>query len=264
MASVSAVAHRAVARIGSRPKVATAVHEFHPDEIRPESHPAYGPWRYVAPLPSPELMGTVGAPDVENFLVVGDAWSQVIGRFLPPPAEPGPLVLDVGCGCGRIARFLLAVPGLRYVGFDIMRPSIEWCRRHLEPLAEGRFAFHHVDAFSRHYNPGGRLAPGDLRFPCEEGSVDLAFGASLFTHLLEPDARHYLAETSRVLRAGGRALYSVLTSPEPGRRFSGAEDRIDVELDYFVAMAEAAGLELEERLGELAGQETVLLRVPSS
>lgn len=248
------------------------MHEFHPDEIRPESHPRYGPWRYVAPLPSPELMGTVGAPDVENFLVVGDAWAQVIGRFLSaaraapaaPAAAPGPLVLDVGCGCGRIARFLVAVPGLRYVGFDIMRPSIEWCRRELEPLAGGRFAFHHVDAFSRHYNPRGRLAPGEVRFPVADGTVDLAFGASLFTHLLEPDARHYLRETRRALRPAGRALYSILTSPAPGTRFSGAEDRIDVEPGYFAAMAEEAGLELEERLGELAGQETLLLRAPAS
>jgi SAM-dependent methyltransferase len=231
------------------------MHQFDPRAIRPESHDKYPRWRYVAPLPSAELMGTVGAADIENFFVVGDAWSQVVTRLATPAAR----VLDVGCGCGRIARFLLNARELRYVGLDIMRPSIEWCREHLAPLAAGRFEFHHVDAYSEHYNPLGRLRASEVRFPCADASVDLAFGASLFTHLLEDDAKHYLAETRRVLRPGGRALYSILAPAGGDTALAGREDRIEISADYFAAMAAAAGLAVKERLGELCGQETLLL-----
>jgi SAM-dependent methyltransferase len=200
-------------------------------------------------------MGTVGAPDIENFLVVGDAWAQNISRLVGPTGR----VLDVGCGCGRIARFLLNLRELEYVGLDIMKPSIDWCRENLTPLSEGRFQFHHSDARSEHYNPNGRLRPTEVAFPCGDGTVDLAFGASLFTHLLEEDARHYLAETRRVLRRGGRALYSILP-PSSDAPILGGEDRVELAPDYFVAMAAAAGLAVEENLGSLCGQETVLFR----
>lgn len=232
------------------------MHQFDPHAIRPGCHPKYARWRYVAPLPSAELMGTVGAPDIENFLIVGDAWAQVVTHFAPPAGT----VLDVGCGCGRTARVLLNARALRYVGFDILRPSIDWCCAHLAPLAGGRFEFHHVDGRSEHYNPGGRLSPREIRFPCTDGTVDLAFGASLFTHLLEDDALHYLAETRRVLRSGGRALYSILPPTTPGASFRGGEDRIEIAPAYFLELAARAGLAFEEALGELAGQETFLLR----
>ena len=232
------------------------MHQFDPQAIRPECHPKYPRWRHVAPLPSVELMGTVGAPDIENFLIVGDAWAQVVTHFAPP----GGAVLDVGCGCGRTARVLLGARTLRYVGFDILQPSVAWCRENLAPLAGGRFEFHHVDGHSEHYNPSGRLAPREIRFPCADDSIDLAFGASLFTLLLEADALHSLAETSRVLRPGGRALYSILPSSSPDAPYRGGEDRIEVAPAYFLGLAARAGLALEESLGELAGQETFLLR----
>jgi SAM-dependent methyltransferase len=234
------------------------MHQFDSRAIRPESHGKYPSWKYVAPLPSAELMGTVGAADIENFLVVGDAWSQVVTRLVSSTAR----VLDVGCGCGRIARFLLNARELRYVGLDIMEPSVAWCRDHLAPLAGGRFEFHHVDAHSEHYNPRGRLRAEEVTFPCSDGSVHLAFGASLFTHLLERDARHYLRETNRVLRAGGGALYSILPPAQAEATLRGGEDRVEVSRDYFEGMAAGAGLVIEERLGELCGQETILLRKP--
>jgi cyclopropane fatty-acyl-phospholipid synthase-like methyltransferase len=196
-------------------------------------------------------MATVGAPDIENFLVVGEAWFHVASRFL----APGETVLDIGCGCGRTARFLLASPGLRYVGFDIFKPSIDWCSVTLAPLSSGRFAFFHYDGASEHYNPQGTVPATGYRFPAETESVHLAIGASIFPHLKEQDAEHYLGETHRVLRPGGRALFSIHTTPAEGRKYSGQEDRVDIEPAYFVEMNGKAGLELREDLGELCGQE---------
>src|SRR5258708_30458829 len=91
------------------------------------NHPKYPTWNHVVPLPSAGLMGTVGATDIENFFVVGDAWAQVITKFIGSHDT----ILDMGCGCGRTARFLINLPDLKYIGFDIFKPSMEWCTKNL-------------------------------------------------------------------------------------------------------------------------------------
>jgi len=87
----------------------------------------------------------------------------------------------------------------------------------------------------------------------------MAFATSLFTHLLESDAQHYLRETARVLKQGGLAFISLHIEPAAGTRYSGTEARIDVDADYFVELAGKAGLRLKERPGDLCGQEIVVL-----
>jgi len=76
----------------------------------------------------------VGAPSLEDFLVVGDAWGQLVAKELALDA----CVLDIGCGCGRTARFLLHNPHVReYVGLDVIRPFIDWDTRYLSHRRAG-------------------------------------------------------------------------------------------------------------------------------
>jgi ubiquinone/menaquinone biosynthesis C-methylase UbiE len=44
-------------------------------------------------------------------------------------------VLEVGCGCARLARAFAGYlrPEGRYDGFDVAQVLIEWCRQQLEP-----------------------------------------------------------------------------------------------------------------------------------
>jgi SAM-dependent methyltransferase len=98
-------------------------------------------------------------------------------------------------------------------------------------------------------------------FPVLDGAVDFAFAGSVFTHLFEEDAKNYLREVRRVLAPDGIFLPSIHTSPSPGGRYFGTESRIDVDSEYFVELAQAAGLRLTERLGALCGQETFLFAV---
>ncbi|MGP8129086.1 MAG: class I SAM-dependent methyltransferase [Candidatus Bathyarchaeia archaeon] len=210
--------------------------------------------KYVVPLPSLALMVKAGAPTVENFLVVGDVWSQVIGKLL----IPGSVMLDIGCGCGRIPRFLVNFPGISYIGFDILKPSVDWCSENLTSKSNGRFRFYHVDGFSQYYNPNGSIEASQVKFPTEDATIDLAIAASVFTHLKEPDAKHYLEEGRRVLKAGGIALFSIHINTQPGCQFQGDEARIDIEPEYFVQLAQNANLKLKERIGKLCGQETFL------
>ena len=209
---------------------------------------------YVVPLPPLTLMIKAGAPTVENFLVVGDVWAQVIGKLL----IPGNVMLDIGCGCGRIPRFLVNFPGISYIGFDILQPSVDWCSEYLTPKSNGRFRFYHVDGFSQYYNPTGSIEAGQVKFPSEDAMVDLAIAASVFTHLKEPDAKHYLEEARRVLKIGGMALFSIHINTQLGCPFEGDEARIDIEPGYFVQLAENAKLKLKERIGKLCGQETFM------
>ena len=225
-----------------------------PDSIAAENHPKYPRFAHVPPLPSGPLMDSVGAPNIENFYVVGEAWAHIVSLF----TGEGGTILDIGCGCGRTARFLLPRPDIRYCGFDVSRTAIEWCGQEIVPLSRGRFEFHHLDVHSGHYNPRGKLRGDQVRFPVRDGTIDVAFAASLFTHLLEPDARHYLAQVTRALRGGGTLIASIHDEVPAGQAFAGNEARIDVRSDYFAALARQSGLALRESLGLVCGQETLV------
>jgi SAM-dependent methyltransferase len=211
----------------------------------------YAVWDGIIPLPPDSLIWSVGGSSLELFLVVADAWAQAIARYM----QPDTTVLDIGCGCGRTARTLLPHPYLaRYIGFDVVPENVAWCKRYLEPFGKGRATFLHYDMYSAEYNPKGSMQPSSLVFPCADGSVDLIIAASLFTHLLEPDAVHYIQEIGRVISARGHAMLSIHTNVPEGQRFIGTETRIDIASAYFIELGAAAGLKLVRELNDLCGQ----------
>jgi len=116
-------------------------------------------------------------------------------------------LLDLGSGYGRLAIGLLS-SGFRgrYVGLDIQKRPIAWCRRHLTPFTERRFRFVHLDVRSGRYNPRGAIAPTDIRFPVRRDSQDCVAVFSVFTHMYEADIRRYLREIRRVLTSDGIAV----------------------------------------------------------
>jgi SAM-dependent methyltransferase len=215
-------------------------------------------------LPPPSLRRWVGAGD---FLAEG-RWFVAELRRRGALAD-GTRCLDLGCGCGRLALPLAADAGLAiplYRGFDVDARCIAWCLRHIG-RRHPAFGFYRADLRSSSYNPRGGHDPARYRFPHDAGSFDLLVAASLFTHLLPPAAERFLAESGRVLRAGG-ALYltAFLLSPEadPDRHAVTFEEKVSpasprwrahdarfpeaaVALDeaWFLARAEAAGLELD-------------------
>ncbi|MEO8274721.1 MAG: class I SAM-dependent methyltransferase [Thermoanaerobaculia bacterium] len=168
-----------------------------------------------------------------------------VGRHLAAIAiEHGQLapterILDIGCGVGRLAVPLTSyLTSGEYVGFDISRPAIDWC---LRAIAEHhpRFWFRFVDVANSHYNPRGRILPEAFRFPCADGSVDVAFAASIFTHLVPAAAEQYLGEAARTLKIGGRGVFSFfLLDPEVRLRLKTLGPRFEHFIETFCAVAD--------------------------
>lgn len=203
------------------------------------------------PLPPASLQWSVGGTTLENFLLVADAWDQAMTPYLHPEST----VLEIGCGCGRSARPLLRHPYVsRYVGFDVIAENIEWCKRFLAPASRGRGQFLHYNLYSAEYNPGAEMRASELVFPAADSSVHLVIANSVFTHLLESDAAHYLREIGRTLHTGGHAMLSIHVNVPEGQRFSGTESRIDISPAYFRELGEAAGLTLKRQIDEFCGQ----------
>jgi SAM-dependent methyltransferase len=135
-----------------------------------------------------------------------DVGREFLGHFRDLAGlEPTDRVLDIGCGLGRMAAPLTTyLTEGSYRGFDVVEPLIRSSRRRFERFPA--FRFDHVDVFNGKYNPRGKIVPSELRFPYPDDAFDFAFAISVFTHMLPRDVAHYLNETARVLRPGGRLL----------------------------------------------------------
>ena len=108
----------------------------------------------VPPIAGTSLRENVGSPSLVGYLFVADAWHSVVTRFLTRSSN----ILDIGCGCGKTARTLVYHPYIKtYIGFDVICANVDWCKRTIAPLTQGRFTFHHLDVYSGAYNPAGKL-----------------------------------------------------------------------------------------------------------
>jgi SAM-dependent methyltransferase len=174
-------------------------------------------------IPPVEMMFD-GPTNDEEFVRYGEGFARDV---LIPRArlQPWDTFLDVGCGNGGVARALTAhLDGNgRYEGMDIAAGSITWLQDRYRRYPNFRFT--HANVHNKWYNPGGASAPSDYRFPYPDNSVDVVLLKSVFTHMLPNDVRHYLAEVSRVMRPGGRALITFfLLNPESERFVSAGHD----------------------------------------
>jgi SAM-dependent methyltransferase len=149
------------------------------------------------PMPPVELRRSVGHDGTEGFEnPYGDlAFADDV------PAENYASVLDFGCGCGRIARQMMLqrqVHPVRYLGIDLYKPSIDWCRDHLTRF-DPRYRFEHMDVFNAGLNPKGKpRAP----FPTQD-RFTLVNAHSVFTHILGDELEFYFEECRRSLQPDG-------------------------------------------------------------
>ena len=135
-------------------------------------------------------------------------WAHVIGLFQALiyqnlGKQDANVILDIGCGTGLLA--IASEPFLagnsRYIGIDVGREDIEFCRKHYESPV---FEFRHFDISNPAYAPDQQKTRRS--WPLMDSSVDLVTALSVWTHLNEQDALFYMKEVSRVLRPGGKAI----------------------------------------------------------
>jgi SAM-dependent methyltransferase len=115
-------------------------------------------------------------------------------------------LLDLGCGCGRMALPLapyLAAATHEYVGYDTWRNGIVWARENISvPYPHMRFEWLPQEDQSKRR---GYQADQVFSLTEPDESIDGVFATSLFTHLRMPAVVGYLKEIFRILRPGGRA-----------------------------------------------------------
>ena len=101
-------------------------------------------------------------------------------------------ILELGCGSARLIRHLRCIDGIRLVGADVNPENVAWCQKNI---------------------PGIEFYLNDLRPPlkfADDASFDLAFAASVFTHIPMEAQRLWIDEMYRILRPGGFLLCDLL------------------------------------------------------
>jgi cyclopropane fatty-acyl-phospholipid synthase-like methyltransferase len=142
----------------------------------------------VSPIPPSELRAITAAPEEELFLWTGLAdlanLLQNYDRTTPGPLAEKLRILDFGCGCGRMTRYLNSIDSVEAHGTDANPDLAAWCQEHLDRVHTALNA-----------------AQPPMPFP--DASFDLVYALSVFTHLSEERSHEWLADVARVLVPGG-------------------------------------------------------------
>jgi ubiquinone/menaquinone biosynthesis C-methylase UbiE len=121
-----------------------------------------------------------GRRDVEHFFAG-------LEGLLHPEAT----VLDLGCGLGRMDRFVAPSVG-RLIGVDVSGVMVAQARERLSDLANVTF-----------------LEGDGWTLPVPDASVDLVFSHIVLQHVPRPVASSYFRDVLRVLRIGGAFAFQV-------------------------------------------------------
>jgi SAM-dependent methyltransferase len=96
--------------------------------------------------------------------------------------------LDFGCSSGRVVRVLAAAyPDVRWHGCDPNAPAIDWAGENLPG----------IDFFVN-----GDVPP----LPLADGSLDLAYAISIWSHFAPELGLHWFEEMRRLIRPGGHLM----------------------------------------------------------
>jgi SAM-dependent methyltransferase len=128
----------------------------------------------------------------ETALALGYDFYRIVIQYcasLGVPVARDTRILDFGCGWGRIARFFFKdVDCPNVFGVDVDPGMIAFCEAE---MTCGRYR---------------KIDPEPPMTCFENGSLDVVFAYSVFSHLAESVAREWIREFARVLAPGGILL----------------------------------------------------------
>jgi 2-polyprenyl-6-hydroxyphenyl methylase/3-demethylubiquinone-9 3-methyltransferase len=151
---------------------------------------------------APEVLAT---NDPRQYDGLAGAWADPYGELgmlhwlavsraelIPPPPQPGAVLVDIACGGGLLAAPVAAL-GYRHVGVDIGYETTRSARRN-----------------------GIEALRGDvLQLPLADASADVVVAGEVLEHVADP--WRLVAEVCRVLRPGGTVVIDTIAATRIGR-----------------------------------------------
>jgi SAM-dependent methyltransferase len=173
------------------------------------------------------------------FDMVGGGDHERVGcieRFLLEAFAPAPengFLIDVGCGPGRLARYLTHRTDLNYLGTDVVPQLLEVAR---EECSREDWSFVEVSGFA---------------IPSANATADVVVIYSVFTNVYPEQACLLVQEAHRVLKPGGRLLISYFDIKAPPHRsiFADLVEHQDRRIDPLVFLSD----DFVEVFSEIAG-----------
>jgi SAM-dependent methyltransferase len=154
--------------------------------------------------------GTYRDADRERFWAEGRRNLGTVLAAVGAHVQPGDVVLDLGCGVGRLTR-VLAQNASHVHALDVSAEMLEQARElngHLTNVT-----WHHGDGTTLH--------------PVADESVDAVVSHVVFQHIPDPQITlGYVREMGRVLRPGGWAAFQISNDPALHRATIGLRDRV--------------------------------------
>jgi SAM-dependent methyltransferase len=147
-----------------------------------------------------------------------DQWKATITNLIRREIPHGSVVLEVGPGAGRWTE-ILRDQASRLVLVDISQTCLDLCRNRFGSGPEMEYLLLEGDAV------------GVLDVVTE--SVDVVWSYDAFVHINPTDVDGYLAEFSRILRPGGRAVIHHAGEYDAGSR---DDFRADMTREWFAAL----------------------------
>jgi SAM-dependent methyltransferase len=106
-------------------------------------------------------------------------------------------LIDVGCGAGRLAKALVGYLEGKYLGVDVIPELVDYARSLCSPQ---NWRFEVTDGAT---------------IPEQDNAADMVCFFSVFTHLRHEHSYLYLREARRVLKVGGKVVFSFLDFSVP-------------------------------------------------
>jgi ubiquinone/menaquinone biosynthesis C-methylase UbiE len=144
----------------------------------------------VATRPLDEAMAVAVGGDFER---TGKTEAAIVRHL---GLRDGMSLIDLGCGSGRLAWALGQTMRLDYLGIDIVQALLDYAATR-SPRTY-RFVLNRT-----------------LDIPARDASADMVCAFSVFTHLLHAESYLYMQDIKRVLRPGGRLVFSFLEFADP-------------------------------------------------
>ena len=158
--------------------------------------------------------GTYRDADVDRFWAEGRRNLEAVLDAVGARVEPGDVVLDIGCGVGRLTR-VLAEDASHVHAIDVSTEMLDQARELNAQLTN--VTWHHGD--------------GTTLYPIEDASIDVVVSHVVFQHIPDPHVTlGYVREMGRVLKPGGWAAFQISNDPALHRATIGRRDRLRAAL----------------------------------